>query len=162
MVPPRISKVPGRNSTFHTSFSSPLKQSTPAGPGSKFGSRRLPRFGFILSEIRSSYAFMTVEEMPLPSALAICAVGYLRAKLLSLAMSSLLHLRWRGMWFSPGLKPKKIGKVPNRECDSPFRRIHAHIPKRKRPGRFPDAGPPPRAPPFRCIPAGPGSRFDSE
>jgi len=27
--------------------------------------------------------------------------GYLRAILSSLAMSSLLHLRWRGMWFSP-------------------------------------------------------------
>ena len=98
-------------------------RSMPAGPGSVLVGL-LPRFGFILSEIRSSYAFMTVEEMPLPSAAAICAVGYLRAKLLSLAMSSSLHLRWRDMCFLPkftGLKPKKIGKVPNRECDSPFR-----------------------------------------
>jgi hypothetical protein len=75
-------------------------RSMPAGPGSVLVGL-LPLFGFIFSEIRSSYAFTTVEEMPLPSAAAICAVGYLRAKLLSLAMSSLLHLRWRGMWFSP-------------------------------------------------------------
>lgn len=74
-------------------------RSVPSEPGSVLVGL-LPRFGFILSEIRSSYAFMTVEEMPLPSAAAICAVGYLRAKLLSLAMSSSLHLRWRGMWFS--------------------------------------------------------------
>ena len=70
----------------------------------------LPRFGFILSEMRSSYAFMTVEEIPLPSAAAICAVGYLRAKLLSLAISTSLHLRWRGMWFSPKIYGLETGK----------------------------------------------------
>ena len=46
-------------------------RSMPAGPGSVLVGL-LPLFRFILSEIRSSYAFMTVEEMPLPSASYLC------------------------------------------------------------------------------------------
>lgn len=64
-------------------------KSIPVGPASGMTSAcRLPRFGISRSETPRACAFMTVAEWPRPSSFAICAVGYFRAMILSLATSS--------------------------------------------------------------------------